>query len=513
MPTTHRALLSVSDKTGLADFARSLVAQGFELISTGGTARALRDAGLPVRSVEEITGFPEILDGRVKTLQPAIHGGLLARRDLPAHLADLAAHGIAPSDLIVVNLYPFEATAAKADVAEDELIEQIDIGGVALLRAAAKNHAFVTVISDPADYAGVLADLAGAGEVSAARRAALAVKAFTHTAGYDAAIAATLSQRLTPDAPLLPERIPLSLRKVSALRYGENPHQSAALYGAGASLSVLGGRQLQGKELSYNNILDTDAAWRMASDFAEPAVAIIKHNNPAGLAIGETQPAAFAAALACDPVSAYGGVIAVNRPLALATVQAMGDLFVEVIAAPGFEPAALAALAKRTNCRLLEMAPLPAAQDRLELRAVRGGFLVQDRDAGAEFENWQVVSQRAPTAQEMVDLRFAWIAAKHAKSNAIVFVKGQTTVGVGAGQMSRVDSVRIGGIKAGERARGSVIGSDAFFPFPDGVELAAQLGVTAAVEPGGSVRDADVIAVADAAGMALVFTGRRHFKH
>jgi phosphoribosylaminoimidazolecarboxamide formyltransferase/IMP cyclohydrolase len=512
MPT-RRALLSVSDKSGLADFGRALVAQGFELISTGGTARALRDAGLPVRSVEEITGFPEMLDGRVKTLQPAIHGGLLARRDLPAHMADLAAHGIAPIDLIVVNLYPFEATAAKADVPLDELIEQIDIGGVALLRAAAKNHAFVTVISDPADYAGVLADLAGAGEVSAGRRAALAVKAFTHTAGYDAAIAATLSGRLTPDAALLPERIPLSLRKVSALRYGENPHQHAALYSTGGNLNVLGGRQMQGKELSYNNILDTDAAWRMASDFAEPAVAIIKHNNPAGLAIGETQAAAFSAALACDPVSAFGGVIAVNRPLSPATVQAMGDLFVEVIAAPGFEPAALTALAKRTNCRLLDMAPVPPAQDRLELRAVRAGILAQDRDTGEEFENWQVVSKRAPTAQEMTDLRFAWIAAKHTKSNAIVFVKGQATVGVGAGQMSRVDSVRIGGIKAGERARGSVIGSDAFFPFPDGVELAAQLGVTAAVEPGGSLRDADVIAAADAAGMALVFTGRRHFKH
>jgi phosphoribosylaminoimidazolecarboxamide formyltransferase/IMP cyclohydrolase len=509
----RRALLSVSDKRGLEAFARGLANAGFELISTGGTARALRDAGLPVLTVEQVTGFPEILDGRVKTLQPAIHGGLLARRDVPAHMADLAAHGIQPIDLLAVNLYPFEATAAREDVSLDDLIEQIDIGGVALLRAAAKNYAAVTVVSDPADYEGVLADLRAHGEVSLERRKELAVKAFAHTAGYDAAIASTLSRRLSAGGALLPERIPLPLRKIMDLRYGENPHQKAALYATGMVTTPLAGRQLQGKELSYNNLLDIDAAWRMANDFEAPCVAIIKHNNPCGLALGADLSDAFGKAFACDPVSAFGGVIAVNRAFDLGATRAMGDLFVEAIAAPAFEPAALAELARRTQCRLLQMNALAPADDRLEMRSVRGGMLVQERDAGWAGENWKVVSRRQPTEEELADLRFAWVVAKHVKSNAIVFAKGRATVGIGAGQMSRVDSVRIGSIKGGDKVKGSVIGSDAFFPFPDGIELAAQVGVTAAVEPGGSLRDNEVIAAADKAGMALVFTGQRHFRH
>lgn len=509
---SRRALLSVSDKRGLESFARGLVEQGFELVSTGGTARMLRDAGLPVLTVEQVTGFPEILDGRVKTLHPVIHAGLLARRDLPAHEADLAAHGIQPIDLLAVNLYPFEATASRPGVTWDELIEQIDIGGVALLRAGAKNFATVTVVCDPDDYSSVLEDLRTHGEVPVERRQALAIKAFRHTAGYDAAIAATLGQRAAGGRLELPERLPLSLRKISTLRYGENPHQMAALYGVGGVETPLGGRQLQGKELSYNNLLDLDSAWRMVIEFEQPAVAIIKHNNPCGLALGADLTQAFQAALACDPVSAFGGVIAVNRPFDGNVAQALKDLFVEAIVAPAFEPKALEHLASRRDCRLVQIDLTVPVEDRLDYRGVRGGILVQERDLGWD-EEWTVVSQRDPTSEEMEDLRFAWVVAKHVKSNAIVFAKHRATVGIGAGQMSRVDAVRIASIKAGERAKGSVVASDAFFPFADGLLLAAQAGATAAVEPGGSIRDNDVIAAANEMNMALIFTGRRHFRH
>lgn len=509
---TRRALLSVSDKRGLPAFAQGLAAHGFELVSTGGTAQALRETGLPVISVESVTGFPEILDGRVKTLHPHIHGGLLARRQHPGHMAELQALGIVPIELLVVNLYPFEATAARAGVSLEELVEQIDIGGVALLRAGAKNYESVTVVCDPDDYEAVLADLAQYGEVPLERRQRLALKAFRHTAGYDAAIASTLGLRF--DEPeLFPERLPLPARRISILRYGENPHQSAALYGLGGNSLPLGGQQLQGKELSYNNILDLDAAWRAANDFDEPAAAIIKHTNPCGLAVSAALAEAFRAALACDPVSAFGGIIAVNRPMDAETVQAMGDLFVEAIIAPAFTPAALEMLRARPNCRLIAVDASQPVEDRFELRAVRGGLLVQTRDEGWEGEEWRVVSRREPTPEEWADLRFAWKVVKHVKSNSIVFAKGRATVGIGAGQMSRVDAVCIASIKAGERARGSVVASDAFFPFADGLRLAAEAGATAAIEPGGSVRDDEVIAAANELNMALVFTGRRHFRH
>ncbi|MGQ9517500.1 MAG: bifunctional phosphoribosylaminoimidazolecarboxamide formyltransferase/IMP cyclohydrolase, partial [Anaerolineae bacterium] len=481
---TRRALLSVSDKRGLPAFAQGLSAHGFELVSTGGTAQILRDAGLPVTSVESVTGFPEILDGRVKTLHPHIHGGLLARRQHPGHMAELQALGIMPIELLVVNLYPFEATAARAGVSLEELVEQIDIGGVALLRAGAKNYESVTVICDPDDYEVVLSDLQQYGEVPLGRRQRLALKAFRHTAGYDAAIASALALRFG-EPELFPERFPLSLKRISLLRYGENPHQAAALYGLGGNSLPLGGHQLQGKELSYNNILDLDAAWRAASDFDEPAAAIIKHTNPCGLAVRTTLAEAFRAALACDPVSAFGGIIAVNRPVDAETVQAMGDLFVEAIIAPAFTPAALETLTSRPNCRLIAADISQPVEDRFEMRAVRGGLLVQTRDEGWEGEEWRVVSRRQPTPEEWADLRFAWKVAKHVKSNSIVFAKGRATVGIGAGQMSRVDSVRIAGIKAGQRARGSVVASDAFFPFADGLRLAAEAGATAAIEPGG----------------------------
>ncbi|MGC8828058.1 MAG: bifunctional phosphoribosylaminoimidazolecarboxamide formyltransferase/IMP cyclohydrolase, partial [Anaerolineae bacterium] len=390
--------------------------------------------------------------------------------------------------------------------------EQIDIGGVALLRAGAKNYESVTVVCDPDDYEAVLADLAQYGEVPLERRRRLALKVFRHTAGYDAAIASTLALCFG-EPELFPERLPLPAKRISTLRYGENPHQAAALYGLGGNSLPLGGQQLQGKELSYNNILDLDAAWRAASDFDEPAAAIIKHTNPCGLAVGATLAEAFRAALACDPVSAFGGIIAVNRAMDAETVQAMGDLFVEAIIAPAFTPAALEMLRTRPNCRLIAVDVSQPVEDRFEMRAVRGGLLVQTRDEGWEGEEWHVVSRREPTPEEWADLRFAWKVAKHVKSNSIVFAKGRAAVGIGAGQMSRVDAVRIASIKAGERARGSVVASDAFFPFADGLRLAAEAGATAAVEPGGSVRDEEVIAAADELGMALVFTGRRHFRH
>ncbi|MDI7274577.1 MAG: bifunctional phosphoribosylaminoimidazolecarboxamide formyltransferase/IMP cyclohydrolase [Anaerolineae bacterium] len=509
--TGRRALLSVADKTGLVPFARGLADLGWTLVSTGGTARALSEAGLPVQSVESVTGFPEILGGRVKTLHPAVHGGILARRE-PAHLEELAGHGIAAIDLVAVNLYPFEATIARPGVQLAEAVEEIDIGGVTLLRAAAKNHEGVIVLSDPAQYGEVLQALRAAGEVPLELRRRLAVAAFERTARYDAAIAGYLAQVFAGrESPFLPTWM-LQVHKHEDLRYGENPQQRAALYLQPGVPGPLGGELLQGKALSYNNILDMDAAWTLANDFSEPAAVIVKHNNPCGAATAEALDQAMAAALASDPVSAYGSVIAVNRPLDGASLRALGDLFVEVFVAPGYSAEALARLARRPNVRLLQAPPPASLPETWEVRSVHGGLLLQDRDRLGDVE-WRVVSRRAPTERERRALDFSWRVCARVKSNAIVLAQDTATVGVGAGQMSRVDSVYLAARKAGERARGSAMASDAFFPFPDGIEAAAEAGVTAVIQPGGSVRDEAVIEAADRAGMAMVFTGVRHFRH
>jgi phosphoribosylaminoimidazolecarboxamide formyltransferase/IMP cyclohydrolase len=504
-----RALLSVYDKSGVIELARSLHELGVELISTGNTKRLLAEAGLPARAVSEVTGFPEILDGRVKTLHPAIHAGLLARRDLPAHLAQLAEHGLAPIDLLVVNLYPFRQTVARPGVTLDEAIEQIDIGGVALLRAAAKNHAHVLPLVDPADYPAALAGLRE-GYVPADLRRRLAAKTFAHTASYDAAIAAYLAEED------LPETLTLSWPKAQPLRYGENPHQRAALYGEFHSLF----QQLHGKELSYNNILDTGAAAELIEEFpaAEAAaVAIIKHTNPCGVGTGDSLIAAWEKALATDREAPFGGIIATNRPLDLALAEAIAEIFTEIIIAPDFTPEALALLQKKKNLRLLKaLRPVGAAAE-IVLRSVPGGVLAQEADrAPLAGEEWRVVTKRPPTPEEERALRFGWRVVKHVKSNAIVYAGADRTLGVGAGQMSRVDSSRLAVWKAqnaGLALQGCVVASDALFPFADGVQAALAAGATAVIQPGGSVRDAEVIAAADEAGAAMVFTGRRHFRH
>ncbi len=503
-----RALISVSNKEGLLPFARELAELGYTLIASGGTARVLRDAGVPVTPVSEVTEFPEILDGRVKTLHPAIHGGILARRR-EADMAELAVHGIEPIDLVVVNLYPFEEVASRADSSWEEAIENIDIGGVALLRAAAKNFAHVVVVCDPADYERVLDGLRKGG-LSLEERRKLAAKAFRHTAFYDAAIATYLAQAEEPTEPLA-ERLPLFLRRETRLRYGENPHQEAGLYlPLGAELPF---EQLHGKEMSYNNWLDLDTAWHAARDFADPAVAIVKHGNPCGLAVADTLVEAYKAALASDPVSAFGSVVAVNRPLDEATAQAMRELFIEVLVAPTFTPEALDVLRRKSRyIRLLRATREPV--ETLRWRTTVAGWLAQTGDTLDEDPTtWRVVTEREPTEEEWRSLRFAWQAVKHVKSNAIVLAQGRATVGVGAGQMSRVDAVRMATWKAGERAQGAVLASDAFFPFPDSVELAASAGVTAVIQPGGSKRDEEVIAAANRLGLAMVFTGVRHFRH
>jgi phosphoribosylaminoimidazolecarboxamide formyltransferase/IMP cyclohydrolase len=514
---TKRAILSVSNKEGLVEFAQGLAELGVELIATGGTARTLREAGLAVRPIEDVTGFPEILDGRVKTLHPAVHGGILARRE-KGHLAELEAQGIAPIDLVAVNLYPFAQTVARPGTTLAEAVEQIDIGGVALLRAAAKNFAYVAVVSDPTDYATTLAELREQGDLSITTRQHLALKAFRHTASYDAAISGYLASCF--EEATFPGTLHLSLTKLADLRYGENPHQQAALYGLGATASPLGGNLLQGKALSYNNILDLDAAWRIASDFSAPTLAIIKHSNPCGVASDANLANAFRAALASDPVSAFGSIIATNRPFDEEVALALGDLFVEAIAAPAFTAEAREVLAERTNCRLLEMSDMEDLA--WEMRGVRGGMLLQEEDSilslskGTMAEDeagWKVVTERQPTMEELEALGFAWKVAKHVKSNAIVLGRGMATVGVGAGQMSRVDAVRLAVAKADGRTQGTVLASDAFFPFPDGVEEAARAGITAVVQPGGSRGDAAVIKAADAHGLAMLFTGVRHFRH
>jgi len=514
---SFRALLSVSDKTGLEHFAAKLVAAGGELIASGGTARKLATAGIPVLQVEDITGFPEILGGRVKTLHPAIHGGILARRT-PQHQEELVQHHIGAIDLVVVNLYPFQQTVAQPNVSVATAIEEIDIGGVALLRAAAKNHESVTVVCDPEDYAAV-AEAFTAGGTGAHLRRKLALKAFRHTAEYDTAIAAYLAEQMSEATPAsdesalaLPAEMHLDLTIVQRNRYGENPHQAGGLYAYAGEQPAF--EVLHGKEMSYNNWLDLDGAWTAAQDFAAPTVAIIKHGNPCGLACAETLAEAYQKAFASDPVSAFGGILAVNRPLDLATAQQAADLFLEVVAAPAYEPEALALLQRKKNVRLL--AHSGASTRPLSLRSIVGGVLVQELDrseADMQVGGWRVVSQRQPTAEQLLDLAFAWRVARHVKSNAIVYVRDRATVGVGAGQMSRVDSVMVAGHKAGERSRGAVMASDAFFPFADGIEAAAKHGVTAVVQPGGSVRDDEVIAAVDRLGLVMCFTGARHFRH
>lgn len=509
-----RGLVSVYDKTGVAELAAALVGLGWEIFSTGGTLRALTEAGVAATAVDAVTGFPEILDGRVKTLHPAIHGGLLARRDDPEHLAALARHGIGTIDLLVANLYPFAATVADPDVPFAAAIEQIDVGGPAMLRAAAKNHDGVVVLCDPADYESVLAELGGGG-VSAERRRALAAKAFAHTAAYDAVVAEFLR------GEELPAELAVAGRKTHDLRYGENPHQRAAAYrrlGVGpAAGGVLDAVQLAGKELSFNNLLDADAAWGAVGGFAEPAACVVKHTIPCGLAVAETLPDAFAAALAGDPVSAFGGIVAVNRPLDGETASRLGETFFEVVVAPDFAAEALEILGPKRALRLLRIPPSPpvtAARAAWDVRPIAGGLLVQDADSAVDDEReWRVVSHRQPSATEWADLRFAWVAVRHVKSNAIVLARERALVGVGAGQPNRLASVRIAAEAAGERAVGAALASDAFFPFADGLQAAAATGVTAVIQPGGSVRDEAVIAAADAAGVAMVFTGRRHFRH
>ena len=520
----RRALLSVSDKSGLAGFARGLARHGAELVSTGGTARALRAAELGVRDVADVTGFPEMMDGRVKTLHPMIHGALLADRDDPGHAAAVAAHGIAPIDLVAVNLYPFETAVAEGrDPAT--CLETIDIGGPAMIRAAAKNHAGVAVIVDPEDYGDVLGEIEERGGVSRATRRRLAAVAFARTAAYDAAVAAWMA-REAQETP--PRRRAVAGRLIRALRYGENPHQSAAFYGDGTGTGLAAAEIAQGKALSYNNIADTDAALALAAEFDPadgPACVIVKHANPCGVARGASLAEAYHRAHDCDRISAFGGIVALNQPLDGPTAERICEIFTEVVVAPGADAAARAAFAQRPNLRLLLLDALPDPAARAEvIRQVEGGFLVQDRDAGRlDPAALRVVTRRAPTEAERADLLFAWTVAKHVKSNAIVYAKGAATVGIGAGQMSRVDSTRIAARKAAEMgaalslgdspARGSAVASDAFFPFPDGLLAAAEAGATCVIQPGGSRRDAAVIEAADAAGLAMLFTGMRHFRH
>lgn len=504
----RRALISCFDKSGVAELAAALHERDVTLVSTGSTAATVRDAGVPVTEVADVTGFPECLDGRVKTLHPRVHAGILADRTDPAHVAELEELDVATIDLVAVNLYPFTDTVA-AGAGEDDVVEMIDIGGPTMIRAAAKNHGSVVVLVDPDDYGRVLAELDEHGGVTAATRRELAAKAFRHTAAYDAAVA-TWFQR----DEALPTQLSLALPRRAALRYGENPHQRAALYTYGVDIGLAAAEQLHGKELSYNNLLDTDAAWGMAVDLDDPAVAIIKHTNPAGYATGEDLPTAYARALEGDPVSAFGGIVAANRPLDRATAERIAEVFTEVVIAPGYDDDALEVLQSKKNLRILQMPDAQRPRGGWQLRSVAGGLLVQDLDVGEEpWGDWEVVTQARPDEQMLADLRFAWTACKHTKSNAIVLAKHGQVVGVGAGQMSRVDSVRLAVERSGERHVGAVLASDAFFPFRDGPDAAAAAGVAALVQPGGSVRDDEVIAAADEHGLVMVLTGRRHFRH
>jgi phosphoribosylaminoimidazolecarboxamide formyltransferase/IMP cyclohydrolase len=512
-----RALLSVTDKTGIVELARGLAALGLELISTGGTARTLAEAGLKVTEISAVTGFPEMLDGRVKTLHPAVHGGLLAIRSHPQHMAALEQHGIQPISMVVVNLYRFEETAARPGVRLEELIENIDIGGPAMIRSAAKNYRDVAVVVSPADYGPILEEMrVNHGALSLDTRWNLARKAFAATAAYDRAIACTLAQvvdgSLQPTT--LPDRVSLDLEKRLPLRYGENPHQQAALYipAGRPPCGLAAARQLQGKELSYNNLVDLEAAWELVQEFPEPTTAIIKHTNPCGLASAARQVESYTKALATDPVSAFGGVLAFNRPLEPDTAEEAAQLFVEAMVAPAITEGARQRLAGKKNLRLLELAEPADAE--LQWKAISGGLLLQTPDHRPLTEaDLKTVTERPPTAEEVRALLFAWRVCKHVKSNAIVYARDGQLVGVGAGQMSRVDSVKIGAAKAVLPLQGTVLASDAFFPFPDGIEEAAKVGITAVIQPGGSVRDNEVIAAANRLGLAMICTGVRHFRH
>jgi len=517
MRKISRALISVSDKAGVAELAVGLASLGVELLSTGGTAKLLREKGLMVRDVADLTGFPEMLDGRVKTLHPKVHGGLLAIRSNAQHQAQIKEHGIEYIDMVVVNLYPFEKTSAKPGVALGELIENIDIGGPAMIRSAAKNFEDVAVLVDAADYPAVLEELQkNGGSISRETRGRLARKAFATTAAYDGTISTTLQKSANGE---LPEALHLNYRKLADLRYGENPHQKAALYRnpAVAGRGLAAAPQLQGKELSFNNLVDLEAAWRLVQEFEEPATVIIKHTNPCGVATGKTLVESYRRALEVDPVSAFGSVIALNRALDGPAAEELSKVFVEAVVAPGFEPTALKRLASKKNLRLLDMSATAGDDYGLQFKVVGGGLLVQTPDTlPIQPALWKCVTERPPTPEEMEALIFAWRVVKHVKSNAIVYARAGVLVGVGAGQMSRVDSVKLGANKARElkhALEGSVLASDAFFPFPDGVEAAARVGVTAIVQPGGSVRDNEVIAAANLHRLAMVLTGVRHFSH
>jgi phosphoribosylaminoimidazolecarboxamide formyltransferase/IMP cyclohydrolase len=517
MRKISRALISVSEKTGVSELAAGLAALGVELLSTGGTAKLLRAEGLKVRDVADLTGYPEMLDGRVKTLHPKVHGGLLAIRSNPQHQAQVKEHGIEYIDLAVVNLYPFEKTAVKPGVTLEELIENIDIGGPSMIRSAAKNFQDVTILVDPADYPAVLEELQRqGGSISRETRARLARKAFATTAAYDAAISTTLQKTVNGD---LPEMLHLTYRKLADLRYGENPHQKAALYRhpAAAGRGLAAAPQLQGKELSFNNLVDLEAAWRLVQEFDDPATVIIKHTNPCGVAMGKTLTESYQRAVDVDPVSAFGSVIAFNRALDGPTAEELSKLFVEAIVAPGYAAAALERLASKKNLRLLDMSATAGDDWGLQLKVLGGGLLAQTPDnLPVQPALWKCVTERLPTPEEMDALIFAWRVVKHVKSNAIVYARAGVLVGVGAGQMSRVDAVRLGATKARElkhSLEGTVLASDAFFPFPDGVEEAARAGVTAIVQPGGSVRDNEVIAAANRHCLAMLLTGTRHFSH
>ncbi len=517
MAGIKRALISVSDKTGVVEMAKGLVALGAEILSTGGTAKALREAGVKVTDVAAYTGSPEILDGRVKTLHPKIHGGLLGRRSVPAHVEQMEQHGIGPIDVVVVNLYPFEATIAKPNCPFEEAIENIDIGGPSMLRSAAKNHEDVLVVVDPADYQRVL-EAAKAGTVSHELRRELAMKVFQHTARYDSLIAGYLEKQVQGSEIKFPKILSLQFERAEMLRYGENPHQQGAFYRELHSVepSVSRGTILHGKAMSYNNFLDANSALELAKEYDEIAVAIIKHNNPCGVALGTTPVEAYVKARETDPISAFGGVIAFNRPVDLAAAKEITSTFVEVVIAPGFAADALAELKRKKDLRLLDVGPLTKVkQEGFDLKKLVGGLIVQDRDLGVltDLRALSVPTQRKPTDEEYAACAFAWKVCKHVKSNAIIYAKPGQTVGIGAGQMSRVDSVKLAVMKAQMPIKGCVMASDAFFPFRDGLDAAAQAGITAVIQPGGSIRDAEIVKAADEQGLAMIMTAMRHFRH
>ena len=517
MAGIKRALISVSDKTGIIELANAIQALGAEILSTGGTAKALRDAGIAVTDVAAYTGSPEILDGRVKTLHPKIHGGLLGRRSLPAHVEQMKQHNIGPIDLVVVNLYPFEATISKANCPFEEAIENIDIGGPSMLRSAAKNHEDVLVVVDPADYPRVLEALKG-GEAPFPLRRELAMKVFQHTARYDSLIAGYLEKQVQGAETKFPKMLSLQFERAEILRYGENPHQQGAFYRELHSTepSVSRGKILHGKAMSYNNFLDANSALELAKEFAETAVAIIKHNNPCGVALGATSVEAYVKARETDPISAFGGVIAFNRPVDLAAAKEITSTFVEVVIAPGFAEDALAELKRKKDLRLLDVGPLTKVkQEGYDLKKLVGGLIVQDRDLGVltDLRALKVPTLRKPTDEEYAACAFAWTVCKHVKSNAIVYAKSGQAVGIGAGQMSRVDSVKLAAMKAQMPVKGCVMASDAFVPFRDGLDVAAQVGITAVIQPGGSIRDAEIVKAADEHGLAMILTGMRHFRH